>query len=80
MITISVKVPDDLAARMDAVARASRTNRSALPREALEGKLKAAARKTPPSLFERGADLCGKGCGGPGDLASNPKHPEGCGS
>jgi hypothetical protein len=55
-------------------------NRSALLREALEDKLKVAARKTPPSLFEQSADLCGKGCSGLVDLASNPKHLEGFGS
>lgn len=80
MITISLKVPDELVARMDAVARAKRTNRSALLREALEEKLEVAARETPPSLFERSADLCGKGSSGLGDLASNPQHLEGFGS
>jgi hypothetical protein len=80
MTTISLKVPDELLARIDAVARSRRSNRSALLREALEEKLKAAARDTPPSLFERSADLCGKGCSGLGDLASNPKHLEGFGS
>jgi Arc/MetJ-type ribon-helix-helix transcriptional regulator len=80
MTTISLKVPDELVARMDAVARAKRTNRSALLREALEEKLDAVSRTTRPSLFDRSADLCGKGCSGLGDLASNPKHLEGFGS
>jgi hypothetical protein len=80
MTTISLKIPDELVARMDAVARAKRTNRSALLREALEEKLKTVDRKTPPSLFDRSADLCGKGCSGLGDLASNPKHLEGFGA
>lgn len=80
MTTISLKIPDDLVARMDAVARATRTNRSALLRAALEEKLKSAARKTPPSLYERSADLCGKGSSGIGDLASNSKYLEGFGS
>ena len=80
MITISLKVPAELVARMDAVARAKRTNRSALLREALEEKLEVAARETPPSLFERSADLCGKGSSGLGELASNPQHLEGYGS
>lgn len=79
MITISLKVPDELVARMDAVARSKRTSRSALMRAALEQELKAAARKTPPSLFERSADLCGKGCSGLGDLASHPKYLDGFG-
>ena len=80
MTTISLKIPEELVARMDAVARANRTSRSALLREALEDKLRAAARKNPPSLFERSADLCGKECSGLGDLASNPKHLERFGS
>jgi hypothetical protein len=77
MTTISLKVPDELLARMDAVARAKQSNRSALLREALEEKLKTFAIKNPPSLFERSSNLCGKGCSGLGDLASNPKHLEG---
>jgi len=80
MTTISLKVPDELVSRMDAVARARRTSRSALLREALEATLQAAAKETPPSLYERSADLCGKGHSGLGDLASNPKHLEGFGS
>ncbi len=80
MTTISLKVPDELVARMDAVARARQTSRSALLREALEEKLKVVARKTPPSLYERSADLCGKKRSGLRDLASNPKHLEGFGS
>jgi Arc/MetJ-type ribon-helix-helix transcriptional regulator len=80
MTTISLKVPDELIARMDALARAKRTSRSALLREALDEKLKAAARKLPPSLYEQSADLCGAGNSGLGDLASNPKHLEGFGS
>lgn len=79
MVTISLKVPDELVSRMDAVASAMRTSRSALLREALEEKLKAAARRNPPSLFDQSADLCGMGDSGMGDLASNPKHLEGFG-
>lgn len=80
MITISLKVPDELVSRMDAMARAKQTSRSALLREALEEKLKAAARKAPQSLYEQSADLCGMGSSGLGDLASNSKHMDGFGS
>jgi len=80
MTTISLKVPDELVSRMDALARAKRINRSALLREALEDKLKAATRKAPQSLYEQSADLCGMGNSGLGDLASNPKHMDGFGS
>ena len=80
MTTISLKIPDELLSRMDAVARAKHTSRSALLREALEDKLKSSARKTPPSLYEQSADLCGKGSSGLGNLASHPAHLEGFGS
>ena len=80
MTTISLKIPDELVSRMDAMARAKQTSRSALLREALEEKLKAAARKAPLSLYEQSADLCGMGNSGLNDLASNPKHLDGFGS
>lgn len=79
MTTISLKVPEELVSRMDAVARARKTSRSALLREALEDKLKSAARKSTPSLFDQSADLCGHGNSGLGDLASNSKHLDGFG-
>lgn len=80
MTTISLKIPDDLVCRVDAEARAKRTSRSALMREALEEKLKSAALESTPSLYDRSADLCGRGTSGLGDLSSNPKHLEGFGS
>jgi Arc/MetJ-type ribon-helix-helix transcriptional regulator len=80
MTTISLKIPDELLSRMDAVARARRTSRSALLREALEESLQAASKEAAPTLYERSADLCGKASSGLGDLASNPKHLEGFGS
>ena len=80
MTTISLKVPDELVSRMDAMARAKQTSRSAFLREALEEKLKAADRKAPLSLYDQSADLCGMGSSGIGDLASNSKHMDGFGS
>lgn len=79
MTTISLKIPDELVSRMDAVARSKRTSRSALLREALEEKLRALDRKSPPSLFDQSSDLCGMADSGIGDLASNPSHLEGFG-
>ncbi len=78
--TISLKIPDELVSRLDVLARARETSRSALFREALEEKLQTAARKSPPSLYERSADLCGSGASGAGDLASNPRHLDGFGA
>lgn len=80
MTTISLKIPEDLVSRMDAMAKSKRTNRSALIREALEEKLKSMTRKKTISLYEQSADLCGKGKSGLRDLASNPKYLEGFGS
>ena len=80
MTTISLKIPDELLGRMDAMARSKRTSRSAVLREALEEKLRAADRKAAPSLYDQSADLCGIGSSGLGDLASNPKHLDGFGS
>lgn len=80
MITISLKIPNELVSRLDRIARSRQTSRSALFREALEEKLEAAAAQTPPSLFEQSSDLCGSGNSGIGDLASHPRHLEGFGS
>jgi len=80
MKTISLKIPDELVSRVDALALSKRTSRSALMREALEEKLEASAMISTPSLYQRSADLCGKGDSGLGDLASNPKYLEGFGS
>ncbi|MEO5912717.1 MAG: ribbon-helix-helix domain-containing protein [Luteolibacter sp.] len=80
MTTVSLKIPDEWVSRLDAVARARQTSRSALFREALEEKLQEVALKTSPSLYERSADLCGSGESGLGDLASNSKHLDGFGS
>ncbi|MCF7668013.1 MAG: ribbon-helix-helix domain-containing protein [Akkermansiaceae bacterium] len=80
MMTISLKIPEELVSKIDAMARSKRTSRSALLREALEEKLKTMTRKKNLSLYEQSADLCGKGKSGLRDLASNPKHLEGFGS
>jgi hypothetical protein len=77
--TISLKIPDDLASRLEATARAQQTSRSALFREALEEKLEALASESRPSLLDQSADLCGSGGSGIGDLASNPDHLKGFG-
>ena len=80
MTTISIKVPDELASRLEATAKAKHVSRSALLREALEEKLEAIQEAGTPSLLDRCGDLCGSGESGIGDLASNPRHLEGFGS
>jgi hypothetical protein len=77
MTTISIEIPGELVSRLDEIARAKQISRVALLREALEEMLESQTLETPRSLFERSADLCGKGCSGLGDLASNSRHLDG---
>ena len=80
LTTISLKLPDELAARLEAEAQARNTSRSTLFREALEEKLEALAAGRQPSLLELASDLCGSAASGFQDLGSNPKHLEGFGA
>jgi hypothetical protein len=73
MTTISLKIDERMAAGLKAEARARRTTRSALCREALDGLLRRSA-KGKPTLLEQSNDLCGAGCSGLGDLSTNKRH------
>jgi Arc/MetJ-type ribon-helix-helix transcriptional regulator len=78
MITLTLRVPEELLAKLDEAARLDRTSRSELCRKALEARLK----KTPMrrrSLLELSRDLCGVGSSGIRDLSTNKKHLEGFG-
>lgn len=78
MTTLTLKVPEELLARLDEAARLDRTSRSEVCRKALEARLK----KTPVrrrSLLELSRDLCGSGSSGIRDLSTNKKHLEGFG-
>lgn len=74
MSTISIEIPSDLVRRLDEIARAKQISRSSLVREALEEMLELRTLEAPRSLFQQSADLCGAGCSGLGDLASNSRH------
>jgi hypothetical protein len=78
MTTISLKIDEKLAAGLDAEARARRTTRSELCREALTGLMRKSG-KSKPSLLQQSKDLCGAGSSGMGDLSSNPRHLAGFG-
>jgi hypothetical protein len=78
MTTISLKIDEKLAAGLDAEARARRTTRSELCRQALAGLLRKSA-KSKPSLLQQTKDLCGAGSSGLGDLSSHPRHLAGFG-
>jgi len=78
MITMTVKMPDDLKLQLEAAARLSGKSVSAIVRESLRKTM----RKIGPgksSPYERTKDLCGAGDSGIADLATNPVHMKGFG-
>ena len=78
MTTISLKIDEKMAAGLEAEARARRTSRSALCREAISGWLRRSS-KGKPTLLEQSKDLCGAGTSGLGDLSTNKHHLAGFG-
>ena len=77
MKTISLKLPDDVDARLEARAKAIGKSKSALTREALAKYLDVKG-GSEVSCLDLVRDLVGR-AKGPGDLASNKKHLRGYG-
>ena len=75
MNTVSLKVPDGLAAQLAAAARRMSMSKSALIREALTAYLKRMETDRPGSALSQVADLKGILCG-PEDLSANPDYLE----
>jgi hypothetical protein len=76
MKTMSIKLHEELDARLTAAARRRGERRSAIVREALTAYLDATGDATGPSCLDLVADLAG--CiKGPRDLSSNPKYLRG---
>ncbi|TMB55179.1 MAG: ribbon-helix-helix protein, CopG family [Chloroflexi bacterium] len=78
MRTITLKLPDGLAARVSATVRRRGVSTSALVREALEDRLGGETRDRTGSCLDLAADLAGA-LTGPADLASNARHLKGYG-
>jgi hypothetical protein len=78
MTIITCKLPNDLAAQLDAVGREQRLSKSAILREALEQRLQG-SRKPVVYAFDLVKQLCGWIEEGPSDLATNPEHLNGFG-
>lgn len=76
--TISLKIDEKLAASLDAEARALRTTRSELCRQAIAGLLRRSA-KGKPTLLQQSKDLCGAGSSEMRDLSTNRRHLAGFG-
>ena len=73
MNTISLKVPEILAIRLEDTARQRGMSKSALIRKALEAYLQTGRPEHPESALSRAADLAGVLCG-PEDLSVNQTY------
>ena len=78
MKTISLKLPDDLHARLAQMSRRRSVGKSEVVRAALEAYFAGTAAAAGPSCADLAGDLVGS-LSGPKDLASNPKHLRGYG-
>jgi predicted transcriptional regulator len=78
MRTITLKLPDGLAARVSAAVRRRGVSTSALIREALEDRLASERRNRAGSCLDLAGDLAGV-LDGPADLSSNARHLKGYG-
>jgi len=81
MTTLSIEIPEFLAARLEAIAQGRNVSRENVVQEAITAYLvddleKPEAR--PRSFFEAAGDIIGS-LEGPGDLTTNPAHMEGFG-
>jgi predicted DNA-binding protein len=75
--TVTMKIPKEMAQKLEAVAVRKRVPKSKLVREALDVFLN--KQKTKLSLYDRMKDGIGCVSSGKGDLSTNPKHMEGYG-
>ena len=73
MTTISLKMPETLAIRLENTARRRGVSKSTLIRAALEAYLQADRAQRPESALSRAADLVGV-LSGPGDLSVNKDY------
>jgi len=78
MRTITVKLPNGLAERIDATVRRKGTTTSALVRAALEDQLRSAPEESSCTCLDLCSDLAGS-LTGPTDLSSNPSRLKGYG-
>ena len=79
MVTVTVKLPPDLAAQLATDARHKRVSKSALIRASLE-RTYARGKAGRTTLYERTKHLAGAVKGLPTDLSTNKKHMEGFGA
>jgi predicted transcriptional regulator len=75
--TLTLKVPREMAAKLEAVAAQKHVAKSKYVRDLLSRALK--KEKAEPSLYDLMKDGIGCISSGKGDLATNPKHMKGYG-
>ena len=74
MSTLTIKLPPDLLAALDAMAARAHQTRSDVVRQALHALVQHQAPAPAATLLSAMPDLVGCFGGGPRDLASNPAH------
>lgn len=79
MTTLTLKIPEDLAAELNAEARQKHLSKSEITRDALYNYLSSRKRTAKPSCYDLAKPLVGCVKDGPADLASNKKHLKGFG-
>jgi len=79
MKTITIKVPEELDARLTKRAKRRGVSKSEIAREALARELKTESVDEEPSAYDVMKGGCGIVDSGITDLATNPKHMEGFG-
>ncbi len=79
MVTVTVKLPADIASNLEAEARAKHLPKSALIRDSLEKRYAKSKSKSRPAYYDRIKHLAGSVKGLPTDLSTNKKHMEGFG-
>ena len=77
MKTVTVKLPLEIDAALEAVSARRRVSKSTVLREALEKEL--ARERSKPTVFDLIQDSIGCIESGVSDLATNPRHMEGYG-
>lgn len=72
--TISLKLPDDLAADLEREAKARKVTKSAVVQEGLRKVLRKRPGRSVVSCFDLAQDLAGSVEGLPTDIATNPRY------
>lgn len=78
MTVVSCKLPKQLAAKLERVARDEQRSKQAVLREAIEQRLKGRRKVVRGSAYDLVKHLIGT-LEGPSDLATNPEHMKGFG-